>query len=92
MENRENLIRQNGNLPQNREERIYKVKLENAQIVVVEIPPNAILLTERNGEWKAYLANGDKLEGVDSRIIPFLLRLAEISEELKEIEEMLLEE
>jgi hypothetical protein len=91
MENMENILRQNGNLSQNREERIYRVKLENAQIVVIQLGEEIVLLQNRKN-WNAYFLNDDKLEEINPRLVPFLLRLVEISEELREIEKMLEDE
>ena len=73
-------------------ERIYKVKLENAQIWVLELGSEVVVIQNKQNNWKAYLLNEDKLDEINPRLVPFLIRLVELRDEIWEIEKMLADE
>jgi hypothetical protein len=79
----------------NMERKVYKVKLENAEIWVLKPPPetpNTIVLEKRNDEWKAYLiVDETEAEEIDRRLVPYFVWLAEMWEEMREVEKMLSE-
>jgi len=72
------------------ERKVYKVKLENAEIWVFKISSDAILVEKRKDEWKAYIVvSDDMMEEIDMRLVPFLRWMVEMWEERKELERML---